>query len=144
MFNLARRRCPKVFCKKMFLKLRKIHRKTPVLDSLLIKVGDLQVFSCELCEIFKNTYFEEHLQTAISTWHQTISYLEKKLAKFILCKHFWLLLVACDWYKYFPQVSMTACLLNSLKHLMCQQIYFYTAITYFYAYETWHLFITKR
>ena len=23
-----------------------------------------QVFSCEYCEIFKNTYFEEHLQTA--------------------------------------------------------------------------------
>ena len=24
------------------------------------------VFSCEYCEIFKNTYFEEHLQTAAS------------------------------------------------------------------------------
>ena len=23
-----------------------------------------QVFSCEYCEIFKNTYFEEHLRTA--------------------------------------------------------------------------------
>ena len=26
-----------------------------------------QVFSCELCKIFKNTYFEEHVQTSSST-----------------------------------------------------------------------------
>ena len=25
-----------------------------------------QLFSCEYCEIFKNTYFEEHLQMAAS------------------------------------------------------------------------------
>ena len=25
-----------------------------------------QVISCEYCEIFKNTYFEENLQTAVS------------------------------------------------------------------------------
>ena len=25
-----------------------------------------KVFSCEICEIFKNTYFVEHLQTAAS------------------------------------------------------------------------------
>ena len=25
-----------------------------------------QVFSCEICEIFKNTYFEEHLRTTVS------------------------------------------------------------------------------
>ena len=24
------------------------------------------MFSCEICELFKNTYFEEHLQTAAS------------------------------------------------------------------------------
>ena len=28
----------------------------------------MQVFSCEYCEIFKNAYFEEHLQTAASTF----------------------------------------------------------------------------
>ena len=44
-----------------------------MLESLLNKVKGLQnketptqVFSCEYCEIFKNTYFEEHLQTAAS------------------------------------------------------------------------------
>ena len=33
------------------------YRKTPVLESL---------FSSEYCEIFKSTYFEEHLHTAAS------------------------------------------------------------------------------
>ena len=34
---------------------------------VLIKLKTLtQVFSCEYCEIFKNTYFEEHLRTAVS------------------------------------------------------------------------------
>ena len=51
-------------------KFRNIHRKTPVLESFFNKVTDLQtptqVFSCEYCEIFKNTYFEEHLQTTAS------------------------------------------------------------------------------
>ena len=28
-----------------------------------------QVFTCEYCEIFKNTYFEEHLQMAASEPH---------------------------------------------------------------------------
>ena len=49
-----------------------------MLESLFNKVAGLQVcnfikketlaqvFSCEFCEIFKNTYFEEHLQTAAS------------------------------------------------------------------------------
>ena len=38
-----------------------------------------QVFSCEICEDFKNTYFEEHLRTAASEFigdttlfHETI------------------------------------------------------------------------
>ena len=32
----------------------------------LLKIGTTQVFSCKYCEIFKNTYFEEHLRTAAS------------------------------------------------------------------------------
>ena len=31
-----------------------------------VKETPAQVFSCEYCEIFKNTYFEEHLWTAAS------------------------------------------------------------------------------
>ena len=57
------------------LKFRNIHRKTPVLESVFNNVRGLkdrnfikkrlqQVFSCECCEMLKNTYFEEYLQTA--------------------------------------------------------------------------------
>ena len=40
----------------------KIHRKTPVPESLFSKKETLaQVFSCEFCKIPKNTFFTEHL-----------------------------------------------------------------------------------
>ena len=49
-----------------------------MLESLFNKVADLkappQVFSCEYCEIFKNTYFEEHLRTAASDIINIIPY----------------------------------------------------------------------
>ena len=46
-----------------------------MLDSLLNKVVGLEVvFSYEYCEIFKNTYFEEHLQTAASSSENISSY----------------------------------------------------------------------
>ena len=54
-----------------------IHRKIPVLESLFdkglhacnfIKKRIQQLFSCEYCEIFKNTYFEKHLRTAASVF----------------------------------------------------------------------------
>ena len=34
--------------------------------TLLKRDSNIEVFSCEICEIFKNTYFVEHLQTAAS------------------------------------------------------------------------------
>ena len=52
--------------------MRNIHRKTTVLESLFIKARrsatllkmDSNIgISSEYCEIFKNTYFEEHLRT---------------------------------------------------------------------------------
>ena len=33
----------------------------------LLKETRTQVFSCEICEIFRNNYFEEHLQSTAST-----------------------------------------------------------------------------
>ena len=57
------------------LQFRNIHRKTPVLESLelqvwrsatLLKETPTKVFSCEYCNIFKNTYFEENLSTIAS------------------------------------------------------------------------------
>ena len=53
----CRKRCSYKFCK--------FHRKTPVLESFL-KETPTHVFSCEICQIFKNTYFEKRLQTAAS------------------------------------------------------------------------------
>ena len=32
-------------------------------ESFLLKKKLLQVFSCEICEIFQNTFFTEHLRT---------------------------------------------------------------------------------
>ena len=54
-----------------------MYSKTPVLESLFNKVAGLRIVtllknaltqasSCEYCIIFKNTYFEEDLQTAAS------------------------------------------------------------------------------
>ena len=42
--------------------------KTPVLEYLFNKVAGRQAceYLCEYCEIFKNTYFEQDLQTTVS------------------------------------------------------------------------------
>ena len=44
-------------------KFRKIHQKTPLRESLQLyeKEALVQVFSCQFCEIFKNTFFTEHI-----------------------------------------------------------------------------------
>ena len=62
---------PEVLCKKMCsLKVRKYLRKIPVLESVFNEVTKketpTQKFSCEICEIFKSPYFEEHLPTTAS------------------------------------------------------------------------------
>ena len=79
LLNCLQKQPPEVFCKKRWLwKFRKIHRKTPAPGSLsLIKLQALpatllkketlaQVFSCEFCEISKNTFFTEHLWATAS------------------------------------------------------------------------------
>ena len=52
----------------MFLKIRKLHRKIPVLESYLwiCKQTPTQMLSCAVCKTFKDTYFEEYLQTTAS------------------------------------------------------------------------------
>ena len=47
-----------------------------MLESLFNKVagqlaGPTQMFLCEICEIFKNTYFEEHLRIAAASLSTT-------------------------------------------------------------------------
>ena len=62
--------------------LYKIHMKTYVRSLFLNKVADCnfirketatQLFSCELCEFFKDTYFEEHLRTSGKNEFRTMS-----------------------------------------------------------------------
>ena len=43
-----------------------LQRSTSSSLQLYQKETPTQVFSCEICEIFKNTYFEEHLRTTTS------------------------------------------------------------------------------
>ena len=50
----CQRRCS---IKKLFSKFRNIHRKTPMLGFL---------FNSKYCKIFKSSYFEKHLRTAVS------------------------------------------------------------------------------
>ena len=54
----------------MFLKTSQYSQEAVVLESLYNKVAGLQtptqVFSCEYCEIYKNSYFEEDLGTVVS------------------------------------------------------------------------------
>ena len=59
---------PEVFCKKRCSqKCCKIHRKTQAQACNFIKKESLaQVFSCEFCEISKNTFFTEHVRTTAS------------------------------------------------------------------------------
>ena len=53
--NVLQNRCSEKF--------RNIHGETPVPESLQLyqKETPTQVFSCENCEIFKNSFFIEHL-----------------------------------------------------------------------------------
>ena len=67
---------PEVFCKKRCSSnVCKCHRKMLVLESVFNKVQlypeeiPTQVFSCKICEIFKNPYFEELLETTASIFY---------------------------------------------------------------------------
>ena len=49
--------------------MAEVHRKTSVLKSLFNKISRLglgQVFSCEFCKIFKNTFFTGYLRATAS------------------------------------------------------------------------------
>ena len=66
-FSDARSSHQRCSIKKVFLKIHNIHRKTPVLEPYFNNnFTKIHVFSCKYWEIFKNTYFEEHLRTAAS------------------------------------------------------------------------------
>ena len=62
------------------LQFLKFHSKTPVLESLFYEVAGLKMFSCEICEIFKSTFFIHPVAASIDliivvSWEQN----EKKI-----------------------------------------------------------------
>ena len=78
-------------------RFRKIYWKTPVLKSLFNKIAGIltcnyikketsgQVFSCEFSEIFKNTFFTEHLRATASGYQlNSRKFPEKKHLKKVL------------------------------------------------------------
>ena len=88
---------------------RSVHRRCSVrkgvpVPATLLKV-EAQVFSCEFCEIFKNNFFTEHLQTAASMMPQimcnaqinnkkipnnrNVNKVKYNLCCFIFCKNYW-------------------------------------------------------
>ena len=84
LFSRYRSSRPEVFCKKVFLKFsQNSQENTCVRVSFLIKFNKVvkketlaQVFSCEFCEIFKNSFFAEDLQmtaSAVNFFHKKIS-----------------------------------------------------------------------
>ena len=90
------------FVKKVYLKIHKIHKKTPALEPQakacdFIKKETLpQVFSCEFCKISKNTFFTEHLRaTASADTYITTYWLliprtaTEKLIKKNMCRKIW-------------------------------------------------------
>ena len=68
------------FCiKKLFLKIHKFHRKTPVPEAckFIKKEALAQMFCCEICETFKNTFFIQHFQMTVSGTKQTSEFINK-------------------------------------------------------------------
>ena len=64
----------------MSMLYRSSHRWCSFRPAILVKRDSNQVFSCEHCKIFKNTYFEKYLRTAAS---DSSYILHKKLNKII-------------------------------------------------------------
>ena len=71
-----------MFYKKVFLKISQKSQKHSCarvfflikMQAWVLKKKSLVwVFSCEYCEIFKNTYFEEHLRKAASEANQFLA-----------------------------------------------------------------------
>ena len=97
-FRSSHRRCS---VKKVVLKnVCKFHRKKPVLFSLFNIVTGLKVFSCEICEIFKNTYFEEHLLTAYEAFNSVIVNPLSASVALIWKPVNWFAVQSIDWFLY--------------------------------------------
>ena len=87
--NVQKQSLEVFYKKRCSQKFRKFHGKTSVLESLFNKAAGLglqlyqletptQMLSCKICEIYKNTFFEEHLRTAASQCYCVCMYFLKR------------------------------------------------------------------
>ena len=77
----------KHLCQSLFFNKVADLRKTPPMACNFIKKDTLaQVFSCEFCEIFKNTFFTEHLRLTASKHTVFIRKLTQSLRLLILAE----------------------------------------------------------
>ena len=67
-----------VLLKKLVLKILQYSQES-CRAATLLKKTPIQMFSSEYCEIFKNTYFEEHLLTAVSDFLKQLQNNDKQL-----------------------------------------------------------------
>ena len=58
-----------------------------MLKSLFNKVAGLQVFSCEFCEIFKSSYFIEHLRWLLQQMFRFTLYFQKDVVEYLAVMH---------------------------------------------------------
>ena len=80
-----------IFQKKVFTKISQISQEYTCFGvsfqkrcrppATLLKRDSKQLFSCEICEIFKNTYFEEYLRTTTSEFIGNTTLLRETILK---------------------------------------------------------------
>ena len=99
--------------------------------SLFNKVTGLKVFPCEYCEIFKNTYFEEHLRTAASSSKACKSQLQIKVCLQFLCQcvtRMWDVIII--YYLMFSKLLFFFRFISFLKSILRIQFDYYFNLNY--------------
>ena len=79
----SHRRCS---TKKVFLKFFQISQETGLRSqacNFIKKVTPAQVFSCEFCEIFENSFFAEHLWVSASAHYTSSCYFHERKIDFL-------------------------------------------------------------
>ena len=111
-YRSSHKRCP---IKELFLEILQCSQEKHLCRSLFsikiqawrsatfLKKTPAQGFSCECCEIFKNTYLEEHLRRPASEFYRIPDF--KSLPRFSLDNY---LPNKKSWYHYFRIILMSA------------------------------------
>ena len=122
-----------VLLKRCSWKICKIHRKIPVRESkvcnFIEKETLAQVFSCEFCEISKNTFFLQHLRWLLLValpWTWSITWTDKNWKILLLFLYF---SVKC-----FAVPYLSLLVLISLLRIL-RQFFFFSIWVFFHNYS---------